>query len=307
MSSTVPIATPLLNQAPRPALTHVAIGVFDGFHRGHQQVVARLIKDAPTPGSTAIITFEPHPLHIIAPERAPSRLTNAHQKRDLLLHAGVAEVITLAFDRTTRELSASDFIAELLRILPNLRAIGMGPNWSFGKDRTGNAALLTAVGLEKGFIVHEIPPLVIEGQAASSTRIREAIAQRDFALAALLLGRSYAIEGRVTHGDGRGQTLGFPTANLTRVFQMLPPPGVYACTARLSDRTVAAVLNIGNRPTFGADAGFSVEAHLIHFTGDLYDQTLELADFRFLREEKRFHSVDDLKNQIALDIVSALG
>lgn len=300
-----PIALPLRQQPVRSAITHVAIGVFDGFHRGHQQVVARLLKDAASPAATAILTFEPHPLQVIAPERAPKRLTTAHQKRELLLHAGVAEVITLAFDTATRELSAGNFITELHRLLPRLHAIGMGPNWSFGKDRTGNAALLADIGREEGFTVHEIPPLIIEGQIASSTRIREAIAQRDFPLAALLLGRPYAIEGRIIHGDGRGRTLGFPTANLAHVFQMLPPPGVYACRAKLAGNSHLAVLNIGNRPTFGADAGYSVEAHLLNFSGDLYDQTLELADFRFLREEKRFPNLDALKHQIALDIVSA--
>lgn len=307
MSSTDTIAIPLRDQAARPALTHVAIGVFDGFHRGHQQVVSRLLKSAPQPNSTAIITFEPHPLQIIAPERAPKRLTNAHQKRQLLLGAGVAEVITLAFDSTTRELSADQFIAELLRIFPHLAAIGMGPNWVFGKDRQGNAALLEVVGKEKGFAVHEVEPLFIEGQIASSTRIREAIAERDFALAKLLLGRSYAIEGRVIHGEARGRTIGVPTANLGDVAQMIPPPGVYACTAKIEreSKLIAAVLNIGHRPTFGENAGFSIEAHLLDFSGDLYNQTIELADFRFLRDEKKFASVDELKTQIAQDIVSA--
>lgn len=301
------IAIPLRDQPARPALTHVAIGVFDGFHRGHQQVVARLLKSAPRPDATAIITFEPHPLQIIAPERAPKRLTNAHQKRQLLLHAGVAEVITLAFDTATRELSAEPFIAELLRIFPHLAAIGMGPNWVFGKDRQGNAALLEVIGKEKGFAVHEVEPLFIEGQIASSTRIREAIAARDFALAASLLGRSYAIEGRVVPGDGRGRTIGVPTANLGGVIQMLPPSGVYACNARLTDRapSIPAVLNIGHRPTFGDNAGFTIEAHLLNFSGDLYGQTVELADFRFLRDEKKFASIDELKAQIAQDIVSA--
>ncbi len=303
--SSQPTVLPLRNQPARPALTHVAIGVFDGFHRGHQQVVARLIKDAANPAATAIITFEPHPLEIIAPERAPKRLTNADQKRQLLLHAGVAEVITLAFDPTTRELSAEAFLNELLRVIPHLRAIGMGPNWSFGKNRQGNAELLTAVGKQKGFNVHEVPPLLIEGQIASSTRIREAIAERDFPLTALLLGRPYAIAGRVIRGDGRGRTIGFPTANLGDITQMIPPSGVYACTARLADRTARAVLNIGTRPT--VNAGFSVEAHLLDFTGDLYEQPLELADFHFLREEKKFDSLDALKSQIAQDIVTAKG
>lgn len=299
----VPIVLPLREQPVRPAITHVAIGVFDGFHRGHQQVVARLLKDAANPAATAIITFEPHPLQLIAPDRAPKRLTNAEQKRTLLLHAGVAEVITLAFDQATRELSADEFVTALRRVIPNLRAIGMGPNWSFGKDRQGNAAHLTRIGKEQGFIVHEVPPLIIDNEIASSTRIREAVSERDFSLAEQLLGRPYAIAGRVIHGDGRGRTIGVPTANLGDITQMLPPAGVYACNARVGDRVERAVVNIGTRPT--VNAGFSVEAHLLNFSGDLYDQWIELSSFDFLREEKKFPSLDALKEQIAQDIISA--
>lgn len=311
MSSVPSISQSIQTLPPRPELTHVAIGVFDGFHRGHQQVVARLLQNAPRRDNTAIITFEPHPLQIIAPERAPKRLSTPHQKRELLLHAGVAEVITLTFDPATRDLTAYQFVDELLRVFPNLATISMGPNWSFGKDRQGNAALLLKIGRDKGFAVHEIEPFCIEGEIASSTRIRETIEQRDFTLAATLLGRSYAVEGKVVHGDGRGRSLGFPTANLSDVFQILPPPGVYACFTRFDQdgKLIAAqsVLNIGNRPTFGADAGFSIEAHLLDFSGDLYNRTVELSDFVFLRGEQKFPGVDALKNQIAQDIVTARG
>lgn len=299
-----PVAIPLRDQPVRSAITHVAIGVFDGFHRGHQQVVARLVKDAGDPAATAIITFEPHPLQIVAPERAPKRLTNAAQKAALLRGASVGEVITLAFDPQTRELSPMTFVAELLRMIPHLRAIGMGPNWSFGHNREGNADMLAAVGRQKGFVVHEVAPLLIEGEIASSTRIREAIGEGDLVLAEKLLGRPYAIAGEVIHGDGRGRTIGVPTANLGHVSQMLPPSGVYACRARLADgRSFAAVLNIGDRPT--VHAGFSVEAHVLDFSGDLYGQTVELFGLRFLREEKKFPSLDALKEQIAQDIISA--
>jgi riboflavin kinase / FMN adenylyltransferase len=293
--------------APKPGLTHVAVGVFDGFHRGHRQLVTHLLKSAPNRSSTAILTFEPHPLQVIAPERAPKRLSNVRQKRELLLQAGVAEVITLAFDSPTRELSASAFIDELLRVFPKLALIVMGPRWSFGKDRLGNAALLKTIGAEKGFAVHEIEPLFIEGETASSTRIREAIANHDFKLATLLLGRSYAIEGHIVRGDGRGRTLGFPTANLENISQMLPPNGVYACRTRIGSRLVPSVLNIGTRPTFKTGAPATVEAHLLDFKADLYDQTVELTDFQFIRAEQKFSSIDALKEQISRDIVTARG
>jgi riboflavin kinase/FMN adenylyltransferase len=187
----------------------------------------------------------------------------------------------------------------------------MGPNWSFGKDRQGNATVLEKIGRDKGFAVHEIEPFCIEGEIASSTRIRETIGERNFALAAVLLGRSYAIEGKVVHGDSRGRSIGFPTANLSEVFQMLPPPGVYACVARLDKSgkpsDFAAVLNIGNRPTFGADGDVSIEAHLLDFSGDVYGENIELSNFVFIRGEKKFPGVEALKDQIAQDIVTARG
>lgn len=292
---------PLDQQPPRPGVTHVAIGVFDGVHRGHQAVIASMANRAGGILHCGVLTFEPHPLTIIRPERAPERLTTAHQRSQRLHALGVGTVVVIAFDDATRDVEANTFVDQLKRIFPQLESVTVGPRWAFGHNRHGNADFLRARALH----VEELEPLRESDETISSTRIRSAIAAGDFSLAAALLGRDYEIEGTVIPGDGRGHTIGFPTANLGNIAQMLPPIGVYASRAVWADATAATVINIGRRPTVTTDENISVEAHLLDYQGELYGELLALRHFHLLRGEQKFDSIDALKTQIAKDVSHA--
>jgi riboflavin kinase/FMN adenylyltransferase len=288
---------------PHPGVTGLAIGVFDGVHLGHQAVVNSLS------GERAALTFEPHPLTIIAPDRVPPRLTTLEQKVAYLRARGAVAVVAVKFDAELRELSPAAFVDEVARIFPDLREVAVGESWSFGRNREGNAARLAELAKDHGFTVRAIAPVALDGAPVSSTRIREAIAQRRFADAARLLGRSYAVVGTVIHGEERGRTIGFPTANLGDVEQLLPPRGVYAARARVAGNLARypAVLNLGRRPTFTSNGEVSLEVHLLDFSADLYDQRLWISDLAWLRDERAFPDVDALKAQIARDVEKARG
>ncbi len=292
---------PLTQLPPHPGVTGLAIGVFDGVHLGHQ-AVARSLE-----GSVAALTFEPHPLAVIAPDRVPPRLTTLEQKVAYLRAQGAVALIAVKFDDALRQLSPAAFVDEIARIFPDLKQVAIGENWSFGRNREGNAARLSELARAHGFTVKAIPPVELDGQPVSSTRIREAILQRRFADAARLLGRSYAVTGTVIHGDERGRLLGFPTANLARVEQLLPPRGVYAVRARVAGNLTKyrAVMNLGNRPTFTSNGADSLEVHLLDFDADLYGQRLWVSDMVWLRDEQPFAHADALKAQITEDIARA--
>jgi riboflavin kinase/FMN adenylyltransferase len=288
---------PLHELAAHPGVTGLAIGVFDGVHLGHQAVVRSL------QGNIAALTFEPHPLAIIAPDRVPPRLTTLEQKFAYLRAQGVVAVVAVKFDAALRELSPAAFVAEVARVFPDLQQIAIGENWSFGRNREGDARRLSELGSAHGLTVKAIPPVELDGAPVSSTRIREAIMQRQFPEAARLLGRSYAVTGLVVHGDARGRQIGFPTANLAHVEQLLPPRGVYAVRARVAGNLTKyrAVMNLGSRPTFTSNGTDSLEVHLLDFSADIYDQKLWVSDMVWLRDEQAFPGIDALKAQIAED------
>ena len=292
---------PLTQLAPHPGVTGLAIGVFDGVHLGHQAVVRSL------EGTIAALTFEPHPLAIIAPDRVPPRLTTLEQKVAYLRAQGTVAVIAVKFDAALRELTPAAFVEEIARVFPDLKQVAIGENWSFGRNREGNATRLAELARAHGFTVKAIAPVQLDGAAVSSTRIREAILQRQFDEAARLLGRSYGITGKVIHGEERGRTIGFPTANLAEVEQLLPPRGVYAVRARVAGNLTKyrAVMNLGKRPTFTSNGVDSLEVHLLDFHADLYDQKLWVSDMIWLRDEQAFANADALKAQIAEDVARA--
>ena len=258
-------------------------------------------------GKKAALTFEPHPLAIIAPEKVPARLTTLEQKVAYLRAQGATNVVAVEFDSALRELSPAEFVREIKRVFPDLQEVAVGENWSFGRNREGTAERLAQLAEKYGFTVRAIAPVMIEGAAVSSTRIREAIAEGSLPEATRLLGRSYAVTGMVTHGEERGRTLGFPTANLTSVEQLLPPRGVYAAKARVAGNLTKypAVMNLGLRPTFTSNGNDSLEVHLLDFEADLYDQKLWISDLAWIRGEQRFNDAEKLKEQIALDVVRA--
>jgi len=292
---------PLTQLTPHPGVTGLAIGVFDGVHLGHQAVVRSL------EGKVAALTFEPHPLAIIAPDRVPPRLTTLEQKVAYLRAQGTVAVIAVKFDDALRKLSPAAFVDEIARIFPDLKHVAIGASWSFGHNREGNAARLGELAKVHGFSVKAIAPVQLDGAPVSSTRIREAILQRRFDEAARLLGRSYAITGKVVHGDERGRTIGFPTANLADVKQLLPPRGVYAVRARVAGNLTKyrAVMNLGQRPTFTSNGVDSLEVHLLDFNADLYEQKLWVSDLVWLRNEMALPNAAALKAQIAEDVARA--
>jgi riboflavin kinase/FMN adenylyltransferase len=292
---------PLTQLAPHPGVTGLAIGVFDGVHLGHQAVVKSL------DGRIAALTFEPHPLSVIAPDRVPPRLTTLEQKVAYLRAQGTVAVVAAKFDTALRELSPAAFVNEIARIFPDLKQVAIGENWSFGRNREGNAARLAELARAYGFTVKAIAAVQLDVAPVSSTRIREAILQRRFDEAARLLGRSYAVTGKVVHGDERGRTIGFPTANLAGVEQLLPPRGVYAVRARVAGNLTKyrAVMNLGNRPTFTSNGVDSLEVHLLDFNADLYEQKLWVSDLVWLRNETAFPDADALKAQIEEDVARA--
>ena len=292
---------PLTELKPHRNVTGLAIGVFDGVHLGHQAVVKSLH------GRIDALTFEPHPLTVIAPDRVPPRLTTLEQKVAYMRAQGTVTVVAVKFDAALRNMSPATFVDEIARVFPDLKQVAIGEGWTFGRNREGNAERLAALADAHGFEVNTVAPVLLDGAPVSSTRIREAIAQHKFDVAAKLLGRSYAVTGKVVAGDRRGRTIGFPTANLTEVEQLLPPRGVYAVRARVAGNLTKykAVMNLGRRPTFTSNGSDSLEVHILDFDADLYEQKLWVSDMIWLRDEQAFPDADALKAQIAEDAARA--
>lgn len=289
---------------PAPA---VAVGNFDGVHRGHQALVAAALQEARArQGTAAVLTFDPHPSRVLHPERAPSALMTLEQKAEALGGLGVEHLAVLEFTRALAGQTAEEFAHGVLVQSLGAQAVVVGANFRFGRGRAGDVGVLEALGDRMGFTVCVVPPVLHGGAPVSSTRVRQAVGQGDVREAAALLGRPYFIDGRIVRGDGRGRTLGFPTANLEVVNEALPARGVYACWCRLEAEgmPLAAAVNVGRRPTFGGEAT-TVEAHLLDFSGDLYGRLVRLSFEERLRGEVRFAGPEALKAQIGADVARA--
>jgi riboflavin kinase / FMN adenylyltransferase len=290
---------------PAPA---VAVGNFDGVHRGHQALAAASVAEARTlSGTAAVLTFEPHPSRVLFPERAASTLMTTAQKAEVLAAHGIERVAVLEFTRELAGLTAEEFAREVLLDTLGARSVVVGHDFRFGRGRGGDARELAALGARLGFAVRIVEPVLEGGEPVSSTRIREAIEAGGVEKAAELLGRPYFVDGRVVEGDRRGRTLGFPTANLDLENETVPAHGVYAGWCGAADRSDPprpAVVNIGRRPTFDGERT-TVEAHLLGFEGDLYGRKLRLSFVERLRPERRFPGPDALRQQIEADVARA--
>jgi len=284
----------------------VAVGNFDGVHRGHKALVAAAVARArETGGAAVVLTFDPHPARVLRPDAAPSALSTLAQKEELVTALGIDRLVALAFDERLAALSPAAFVREVLGSMLGARHVVVGESFRFGHAREGDARTLEALGGREGFDVQVVPPVLHAGRPISSSRVREALAAGDVGEAAQLLGRPYALDGRVVRGDGRGRTLGVPTANLRADDQLLPARGVYAGRALVpSGEWRTAVVNVGERPTFGG-TGLVVEAHLVDFTGDLYDARVRLSFHARLRGEERFQSAQALVERIQADVRAA--
>jgi riboflavin kinase / FMN adenylyltransferase len=277
----------------------IAIGNFDGVHRGHRAVIADAKRIAAREGVPfGILTFEPHPRSVFVPNGPPFRLTPFRAKTRLLAEAGTHVLFTLRFDRRFAAKSAQDFVADLLVARLGTKHIVVGQDFTFGHGRGGNPALLREMGAALGFGVTVLEPVAdASGKLASASRIRDHLASGRPRAAAALLGRDWEIEGRVQRGDRRGRDLGFPTANLAIATYLHPAPGVYAVRAGVSENGTLAwydgVANFGNRPTF-AGQDWRFETHLFDFAGDLYGRHLRVAIVEFIRPDAKFAGIDAL-------------
>jgi riboflavin kinase/FMN adenylyltransferase len=285
----------------------VALGFFDGVHLGHQQIIRQTIADARQHEALAlVITFDRHPNAVVAPARVPALIYSLPQKLRQIELMGVDALLLLHFDKAFSQQTGEEFMRSLACGLGQIRSICVGASFTFGHKRSGNVDLLRKLGGELNFNVHGMAAVSLDGKTISSTRIREAIAAGQLDNASQMLGRAYSLNGAVVRGDGLGRQLGFPTANLDTTGLILPPLGVYAVRAELPEGSHRAVLNIGNRPTLkNPKPNLQVEAHLLDFSGDLYGKNMEVVFVDRLREEKQFSSLDELRSQIAKDIVQA--
>ena len=284
----------------------LAIGVFDGVHLGHQQIIRQTVADARSHGALAlVVTFDRHPNAVVAPERVPPQIFSRPQKLRAIEALGAAALLEIPFDKSFSEKSGEVFIRELARDLGKIHGICVGADFVFGHRRSGDVALLKQLGAELDFQVHGLAAVALDGRVVSSTRIREMIRAGNIDAASQMLGRPYAICGRVMPGDQIGRELGFPTANLDAANLILPPNGVYAADTKFEGQFYRVALNIGTRPTVAsAKPPLRVEAHLLDFSGSLYGDELELEMGAKLRDERRFASKVELRGQIQRDVAA---
>lgn len=285
---------------------HLALGVFDGVHRGHQKVISSAVEAAKKSGGVAgVLTFSPHPIQVLAPDRAPKRiLASVAHKGFLLEQLGCSLMVVQKFDHAFAAQAAYDFIESIAHACHQLRSISVGEDWQFGKGREGNVKTLKNWGADLKFEVFAASPVIGQGERISSTRIRQAI--RDGNLEAIheMLGRPYTVLGVVLEGRKLARTLGFPTANVKVYNEQLPPDGVWSVEVKVEGCWHKAIGNLGKRPTVENDSNAQrlLEVHLFEFDGDLYGQELPVRFLEFIRPEQKFDSIDALKQQIELDV-----
>jgi riboflavin kinase/FMN adenylyltransferase len=287
----------------------LAIGYFDGVHLGHQQIIRQTIADAHQHNAVAVaLTFDCHPNTVVAPTRVPPLIYSLPQKLRAIELLGAEKILLVHFDEQFSWQTGEEFVRSLSREFGNIHSICVGANFVFGHKRSGNVAMLKRMGAELNFQVHGSAAVSLDNRTVSSTRIREAIHAGNLDVASQMLGRPYAVCGKVVKGDQLGRRLGFPTANLDVTGLVLPPNGVYSGCAKLEGRFHRVALNIGFRPTVAsASLRLCVEAHLLDFSGSLYDTELEVEVGEKLRDERKFASQSELKVQIARDIAAVNG
>lgn len=275
----------------------VTVGVLDGVHRGHRSLLARLIAEDLTP---TVVTFEPHPVEVLAPGTSPRLITTIGERVTLLERAGVEQVAILDLGEV-RDLTPDAFVSDILLERLSMKSIVAGVDFQFGKNRTGNVALLTEMGPKHGFEV-SVVDLVIENGTVSSSRIRALIEAGDVRSARLLLDSGFTTSNVVMKGDGRGRDIGFPTANIEPPDRkVIPADGVYAALASVGGRVAKAAVNVGVRPTFGAGERL-IEAHILDFDEDIYGDQITIEFVERLRDELRFDSVEALVEQMHRDV-----
>jgi riboflavin kinase/FMN adenylyltransferase len=288
-----------------PWLVHpvLALGNFDGLHRGHLKIIDRVRRGAAEHSGTPMaMTFDPHPPRIVRPDKAPSLLMTKAQKLDALRRAGITCVAVVRFTPELSQWAPETFVKTVLVDWLRVAEVWVGANFLFGHDRAGNFSLLRTLGLRYGFRADKIDPVRYKEFVVSSTRIRRLVGEGRMDEAAALLGHEYALDGTVVEGKRRGREIGFPTANLRTDNELIPPHGVYATTLDVAGVVHASITNIGLRPTFGDTMETTIETHVMGFSGDLYGRAVRLGFVQRIRDERKFEDVDALKAQIEADV-----
>ncbi|MBD8576430.1 bifunctional riboflavin kinase/FAD synthetase [Pseudomonas syringae] len=296
----------LHNLRPQHRGCVATIGNFDGVHRGHQAILARLRERAVELGvPSCVVIFEPQPREFFGPETAPARLARLRDKIELLRAEGVDRVLCLSFNQRLSRLDAAAFVDTILIDGLGVKHLEVGDDFRFGYDRKGDFDFLQQVGAAHSFTVEAAQTVEIDGVRVSSTKVRKALAASDFVLAERLLGRPFAIAGRVLHGQKLARQLGTPTANVQLKRRRVPLSGVYLVSTHIDGQTWAGVANIGVRPTVAGDGSAHLEVHLLDFAGDLYGRRLTVVFHHKLRDEQRFASLEALKTAINADVAAA--
>ncbi|MBI5025857.1 MAG: bifunctional riboflavin kinase/FAD synthetase [Nitrospirae bacterium] len=283
----------------------VTLGNFDGLHLGHQAIVKMVVERAREIGGTSVVvTFHPHPLKILAPDKCPPLISIYEEKIALFKKMGVAVLVKIPFTPEFSLKSPEDFVKEILCDSLDTREVFVGYNYRFGRGREGNIAKLRALGIKLGFKVVEVDQISIDGEIVSSTKIRNLLRDGAVEHAAKLLGRHYAITGIVVRGDGRGKAIGFPTANIAPIHEIIPANGVYAVKLFIRNRCYSGIANVGYRPTFDRNT-LTIEVNIFDFDEDIYGEEITLPFIRKIRDEIKFIDINSLIQQINLDIETA--
>jgi riboflavin kinase/FMN adenylyltransferase len=294
---------------PRPSQWRqpiVALGNFDGLHRGHQKIIERVCRQAREHAATPVVmTFDPHPSRIVRPDKAPPLLMTNEQRVEALAREGVEGVAFVRFTAALSQWEPEQFVRQVIVDWLHAAEVWVGGNFLFGRDRSGNFSLLRALGLRYGFRAEKIDPVRYRDFVVSSTRVRRLVTEGRVDEAGALLGHYHFVDGMVARGAGRGRTIGFPTANIETENELLPPQGVYATTLTVNRRIHRSITNIGVRPTFETAAAATIETHLFDFSGDLYERQVRLAFVQRMRPERAFPDVEALVAQITADTVYA--
>jgi riboflavin kinase / FMN adenylyltransferase len=286
--------------------TVLTLGVFDGLHIGHQLIMKTVVERARAIGAVpTVITFDPHPRAVLHPESAPPLLQTFDQKVEGFGVLGVEQTIVVRFTKEFSEISAREFLHDVVKERLHAQEVYLGKGFAFGHNREGNIDLLTRVGKEFGFVAGEVPEVSLRNRRVSSSKIRELLTRGQINLARRMLGRPYGVEGRVEHGAERGHQLGFPTANLHPRNRVIPRNGVYVTGTLIEGQWRRSVTNVGVRPTFGSASEPSVETFVMDWSGDLYGDVVRVRFLHRLRDEQKFSSLDELTRQINRDVARA--
>jgi riboflavin kinase/FMN adenylyltransferase len=281
----------------------LALGNFDGLHRGHVKILERVKRRAAERSATSVVmTFDPHPPRIVRPDKAPPLLMTKAQRLEALEHAGVQGAAVVRFTPELSQWDPETFVRAVLVDWLRVTEVWVGANFLFGRERTGNFTLLRSLGARYGFRAEKIDPVRYKEFVVSSTRIRRLVTEGRVDEAGALLGRQYSIDGVVVQGAGRGKQLGFPTANLSTENELIPPNGVYATTATIDGVIHPSITNVGLRPTFGDAHLPIVETHLLNYDGALNGRQVRLGFVQRIRDERAFESLEALRTQIGVDI-----